>query len=175
MAKRGLMAATAISMVILVCPSGYAAMAESNANQSVRQSVGMTTEHTQRDIDCTKARADQQCGGAANQCFYKFTVNEVVDQQKLKVTYPPTVWKDTVWAELPEWLPESDRNPQAEEDYKNKIGENPFSITTLNPTDKRMKDKTYVFTRCPENEFTVGPEIDPNETGKPVGLQQSVR
>jgi hypothetical protein len=175
MAKRGLVTAVPILMLIFVCPAGHAAMAESKSNPSAGQSTVNLDKykHTQAEKDCTKARADRErCEGEANQCFYKFTVNEVVDQQNLKVIYPPSVWKETVWEEVPE----PERHPEAEETYKNKYETYPYYSLRLKPTDRTVEaGRTYVFSRCPEDEFTLGSEIDPNQTGMPRGPEQSKR
>jgi hypothetical protein len=169
MAKRGLMAATVISMLILTYSTGYAESVSMTSDDINHCPAGWTEERCQA---CAKARADRKCENAANQCFYKLTVTEVTDQDNLKVTYPPSVWNETGW----EKAPEPEKRPELEEQYKAKYESYaPYTIR-LRPTDKPRpveRDKTYVFSRCPEDEFTLGSEIDPNETGMPRGPEQS--
>lgn len=172
MLKLSPITATVFSVIILACPAGHAGgMTQSSVSEKNPQTQapkdtpqGETSlPHTQRDLDCTKARADQMCVGEANQCFYKFTVNEVVDQMQLRVTYPPSVWEETM---------ESERTTPKETAYRTRLETLQFQISLMAPNAAEV-GKTYVFTRCPEKEFTLGPMIDPNQIGEPVDLRQS--
>ncbi len=170
MVKLSVMTIVTISVLLLAYSPGHAGgMANPKLSEQMpyeqTSEKSMPTEHTQRDLDCAKARADQRCVGAADQCFYKFTVDEVVDQQNLKVTYPPSVWKETM---------ESMRNTPEETAYRTKLEKLQFEIP-LNAMNAAEVGKTYTFTRCPENEFTLGSEIDPNQIGMPSAPNQSKR
>ena len=135
MANRGLMAMAAISGFILACPTGPAA----------------SQEHTPRQLACDKARLGKQCETDAKECYFKFTVAKVVDQKNLNVTYPPSVWSVT----------KADMKDKKEEDYEKDKKNKEFPIQMKSGT--AIQGKTYFFTRCPDNEFTLGQEIDPND------------
>lgn len=137
MAKRGFMAMAAISGFILACPTGPAA----------------SQEHTPHDKACAEARADKEtCGTDAKDCHYKFTVQKVVDQKKLEVTYPLSVWSVT----------KKDMKDKVEEDYEKNHKSKKFSIPLKSGT--ATKGDTYIFTRCPDKEFTLVEKVDPNDT-----------
>lgn len=136
MAKRGLMAITAVSALILVCPTVHAAMAEP----------------TPREKACAAARADKPCGKDAQECYYKFTVQKAVDAETLKVTYPPSVFSVTD--------PDM-RKVQKEKDYEKEYKDKPFTIHLKSGTAEQ--DKTYLFTRCPDNKFDLKKEIKPDD------------
>ena len=145
---------------------------------------GWTEERCQA---CAKARADRKCENAANQCFYKFTVKKV-NRDSLEVSYPPSVWEETK---------QSVKNTSEETSYRDRLKDVKFTIpmkatsgAEVNPSSELQNqqftiptraaseakvDKTYVFTRCPEPEFTLGSEIDPNVIGMPPGQKQSKR
>jgi hypothetical protein len=137
MAKRGMMALTAISVVILVCPMGLAA----------------SEEPTPRDKACAEARPNQQCGNEAKDCHYKFTVKEVKGQ-KVKATYPPSVWSVTE---------EKEKETEKEKKHKEKYEKFQFPIDLKQGSATPTKDQTYIFTRCPDNAFTLGEEINPGD------------
>jgi hypothetical protein len=153
MAKRGLMAITALSMLIFVCQGGNASMTEQEPH-----------EPTARDWGCADSQAwKTQCAKGAEQCSYKFTVNEV-DQQNLKVTYPPSVWKETMISEMVD--------NEAEKNYRNTYDKT-YPIH-LKGSSSPTAGKIYLFTRCTDNDndFALG-EIQPDEKDVRGGPQQS--
>ncbi len=137
MAKRGIVVIAAISMFIVACPWGHAASQESP---------------TPQEIACAAARADKMCGAEAVKCHYKFTVKKVVDPKQLEVTYPKSVWSVT----------KHDMKDKEEEEYEESQRDKKFPIHLKSGT--ATKGDTYIFTRCPDGEFTLGEKIDPNDT-----------
>lgn len=144
MTNRRLMAAIAISVPIFVCPAGHAAM----------PSEPTSAEHTPREKGCGDSRADKKCGKEAEQCFYKFTVNELVDQKNLKVTYPSSVWEVTM---------ETEKSKPEEINYRKEYEKYPYSLRLTAESAIPTEGKTYIFTRCPDNDFTLGVEIGPDD------------
>ncbi len=139
MAKRGLMAIAAISVLILVYPTGPAA----------------SEEPPKRDKACAKAHLkNKTCETDAKDCHYKFTVQKV-DGQKLQVTYPPSVWSVSKKTET---------DPAEEKKHKDDFEKySPYTIDLKQGSATPTKDKTYIFTRCPDNAFTLGKEIKPDD------------
>ena len=138
MAKRGLMAIAVISGFILACPTGHAASPK---------------EPTLEEMACSEARPNQKCGNDAKECHYKFTVNEVTGQ-KVKATYPPSVWSVTE---------EKEKETEKEKKHKEKYEKFQFPIDLKQGSATPTKDNTYIFTRCPDNEFTLGKEINSDD------------
>jgi hypothetical protein len=123
------------------------------------------TQHTPREWGCAHSRADKQCDKDAAQCFYTFTVTEIGDGQNLEVKYPPSVWSATR---------KEDRDSEKEQNYKKEY-DKPFYLRLMAGSAAPTAGKTYSFTRCPENEFTLG-DIQPDEEAGPGGPEQkSVR
>jgi len=141
MAKRGLMAIAAISVFILACPTGQAA----------------SKEPTAREKACAKAHLkNKKCEPDAADCHYKFTVNEVVDQTNLKVTYPPSVWSVSQKEET---------DPVEEKKHKDEFEKySPYPIELKQGSAPPTQGLTYIFTRCADNEFTLGEKVEPNDT-----------
>ncbi len=139
MAKRGLMAIASISALILACPTGHAASPK---------------EPTPQEMACSEARPNQKCGNDAKDCHYKFTVTEVKGQ-KLKGTFPPSVWSVTK---------KDEKDTEKEKEHKTKYEKFQFPIDLKQGSATPKQGLTYIFTRCPENEFTLGAEIKPNDT-----------
>jgi hypothetical protein len=144
MAKRGLMAIAAISVLLLWCPTGHAA----------------SQEPTPRDKACSEARPKQQCGNEAKDCHYKFTVKEV-NGQKVTATYPPSVWSVTK-------KEEKEKETEKEKEYKKKYEKYQFPIDLKQGSAAPAAGNTYFFTRCPEKEFSLGEQIDPNDPHEPT-------
>jgi len=155
MAKWGLMVTTAFSVLVLAYPTGYAAMAEPSSSDTLMEG------HTPREWGCAHSRADYQCGKDAAQCFYTFTVNKLGDGQNLEVNYPPSVWSATR---------EEDRDSEKEQNYKKEY-DRTFYLRLTAKSDAVTAGKTYSFTRCPENEFTLG-DILPDEQVGSGGPEQ---
>ena len=139
MAKRGLMAIAVISGFVLACPTGPAASPQ---------------DPTPQEKACSEARADKKtCGTAARDCRYKFTVNKVTGQE-LEVTFPSSVWSVTC---------EKEKDTREEKEHKEKYEKFKFPIDLKQGSATPTRDKTYFFTRCPDNEFTLGEEINPSD------------
>ena len=141
MANRGLIAAAAISMLVLAYPTSHAAEEKECPD-------GRKAEQCKA---CAAAPADQQCAKHAKDCYYKFTVQKVVDAETLEVTFPPSVFSRT----------DPKLRDQKEQDYENKVKGKPLTIHVKSGTAK--KDTTYLFTRCPDNKFDLKKEIKPDE------------
>lgn len=164
MAKRGLMAATVISVLILVCSTSNAAMKEPTP-----------PEPTAREMGCSKSQVwRDKCEKAAEMCIYKLKVVEVNegDPQKLSVSYPPSVWEQSK---------ESMRDREAETTYREyrKSYDKPHSITIKRSESPVKAGKIYLFTRCTDNgrddnDFTLL-ELLPDEKAERDGPQQSAQ
>ncbi len=139
MAKRGFMAIAAISMFILACPTGHAALQVKEGTKA-----------------CEKAHLkNKQCEPGADKCHYKFTVTDV-DGQKLQVTYPPSVWSVSKVKET---------DPDKEKKHKDEFEKHsPYPIDLKQSSATPKQGLTYIFTRCPDNEFTLVEEVGPNDT-----------
>lgn len=152
MGKRGLMAATAILMLILADPTGPAASASKDDCPK-----GRTKEQCQACAEAAPYKVPH-CGQAAKDCHSKYTVQKVdADKRRLEVTYPPSVWSVTK-----EDLSETEK--AQEKEYK-KDAEKlaPYKIRLTAKSKTPTEGKTYLFTRCPEDDFTLGTEISPDD------------
>ena len=139
MAKRGLMAIAVISGFVLACPAGHAASPQ---------------DPTPQEKACSEAHLKNKCKTDAKDCHYKFTVREVAGQ-KLQVTYPPSVWSVSKKTET---------DPAKEKTHKDEFEKHsPYPIDLKQGSATPTRGLTYIFTRCPDNAFTLGKEIKPDD------------
>ena len=144
MGKRELMATTAFSVLILAYPTGDAAAEKPCPD-------GRTDTQC---IACSAAHGENKCGMGAKDCHYKFTVKEVVNDKKINVTYPPSVWSVTM---------EAEKNTEAEIDFKKEYESKEIHIGLTAMSSTPTAGKTYLFTRCPDHDYTLGAEIRPDD------------
>lgn len=180
------MAVTAVSVLILACAACQSqrnhdmpqlqtnpASAKLDVKSTTSQSkvvAGTTKEMppgapTARQLGCSQSQAWHPCGKAAEMCVYKFKVDKV-DQQTLWVSYPQSVWDQTM---------ESMRDREAEAKYRKEYDKT-YPIPIKRSENPIEAGKIYLFTRCTDNgkndnDFTLG-EVQPDEPGGP---QQSTQ
>lgn len=134
MANRGLIAATAISMLVLAYPTSHAA-AEKECPD------GRTGAHCNA---CAAARADKQCGKDAKDCYYKFTVKKA-KKGSLDVQYPESVFSV---------IPQAERDKAEEKKYEASIKDKIFTISVKEGTTVE-EGATYAFKRCPDTLYSI--------------------
>jgi hypothetical protein len=102
------------------------------------------------------ANSHSETSVGADDCYYKFTVQKVVDSKTLEVKYPPSVFKVTT-----KQLNEDDK--QQEDAYVKRIKDKEFKIQ-VKPGITPEKGKTYLLVRCPDDsDYEIKKDIDEDD------------